>query len=782
MFIHNHYIDDLSSEAQAQVEAVLRRFEEAWLRGERPAINDYLPADPCRRRAVLLELAHTDLEYRLKAGDVIGVETYLQAYPELSADRAAVLDLMAAEKELRCLEQSGPPSTQDSAQLAPGGVWRGPMPRQLGRYELLQPLGSGSFGIVFQAHDTELDRLVAIKLSPLGNRAVPDQVDRFLREVRSTAQLRHPGIVPVYDAGQEKGWCYLVSEFIPGETLARRLKAGRPAFTRTAEVVACIAEALEAAHRQGIVHRDIKPSNILLDPDGRPLLTDFGLAKWSAEEPTLTVKGQILGTPAYMSPEQARGEAYRVDARSDVYSLGAVLYELLTGELPFRGDPRQVLRQVREEEPRPPRRWNDRIPRDLETICLKAMTKEPGGRYATAAALAADLRRFLHGQPVQARPVGWVGRFARWCRRQPAAAALIAALLVGLAGTTWQWRRAEINRAAASREHARAEQNFQEAWRAVTEFAQIGLSQPSGASPELSPLKEALAEKALAYYQDFLEREEVVPERMADVARIYLEIARFYTYILPGKRDQMLDAWRKDRPLWESLARRHPEVVEYQMGQTECAYHLAHFAATPEQGAEALQTLEQTCAFLTRLPPEKWNNSLIQFDLYQAYQWMGLLQRDAGRPAEALKCHQQALAAAKQMARGNPANLSCRAALARSSYHVARAQAEAAHPAEAIRAYQDSAAVWDRLAADFPMVAGYRRDLAACYHNLGNLYRDMGRPAEAVDFYQKALPLREELSRQYPHDPGFRSDWEGTRRNLAQSFTRPRSMSKDNPG
>ncbi len=315
-------------------------------------------------------------------------------------------------------------------------------PYRLGKFELLAELGAGSFGYVFKARDTELDRIVAVKIQRAALAEHDMERARFLREARSAAQLEHPHIVSLYETGETaEGLAYLVSEYIEGRNLEDRLHEGPLPFDEASRVVAKAARGLNAAHSRGVIHRDIKPSNIMLDRLGDPHVMDFGLAKREVGETTVTPDGAIMGTPAYMSPEIALGKAHDVDARSDVYSLGVVLYELLTGERPFTGIRRMLVLQVIEDEPRPPRRLNDKIPRDLEIICLKAMEKAPARRYASAADLAADLERFLSGEPIKARPLSAPERLWRWCRQNQLAASLFVAVVLGAGFGFWHLSR-----------------------------------------------------------------------------------------------------------------------------------------------------------------------------------------------------------------------------------------------------------------------------------------------------------------------------------------------------
>ncbi len=322
------------------------------------------------------------------------------------------------------------PQGSSQAQAVEVGSPTGGSSNQFGKYELLEEAGRGGMGVVYRARQTDLNRTVALKMILASRLASGEDVRRFQQEARAAAGIRHPHIVAIHEVGQVNGQHFFTMDFVVGESLAKILQRGPLPAERATRYIGAVARAVEFLHGQGIVHRDLKPSNILIDERDQPLVTDFGLAKFFQDDAGATQTGLILGTPSYMAPEQARGQSSLVSPRTDVYGLGAVLYELLTGQPPFREDSQlSTILQVLEGEPTPPTLIDKRLPRELERICLRALEKSPDDRYPTAVALADDLDRFLREEPLAIPAVGMRQQLQRWMRRQPALSSHSAGIL-----------------------------------------------------------------------------------------------------------------------------------------------------------------------------------------------------------------------------------------------------------------------------------------------------------------------------------------------------------------
>jgi tetratricopeptide (TPR) repeat protein len=416
----------------------------------------------CRELALvpLVEAVRADQAQRWRAGQRLWAEAYLEAFALLAASPEDALVLIWGEVLLRLERGEAPQPAEygarfprhadtlqaqfelqahlelpsDAPTVVPGESPRagGPPLPDVPGYELLEEIGRGGMGVVYKARQAGLDRLVALKMVLAGAYAGEAERARFRGEALAVARLQHPHVVQVFAVGEHEGHPFLALELLEGGSLAERLRGGPLPPRQAAELAERLARAVQAAHEAGVVHRDLKPANILLGGDGTAKVADFGLAKrLDAAGPTQS--GAVMGTPAYMAPEQAGGRAKEVGPAADVYALGAILYEMLTGRPPFQAEsPLETLQQVLTRDPVGPRRLRPQVPRDLETVCLKCLHKEPAGRYASAAALADDLRRFLDGRPVQARRVGRLGRAWRWCRRRPLVACLCVALALAL--------------------------------------------------------------------------------------------------------------------------------------------------------------------------------------------------------------------------------------------------------------------------------------------------------------------------------------------------------------
>ncbi|HEX4000949.1 MAG TPA: serine/threonine-protein kinase [Pirellulales bacterium] len=422
-----------------ELRGLCHAFEAAWVAKRSPLLEEFLARVPEAQQALFFEeLLRLELFYRKSRGEQISTESLLARFPSFAeCIREALSEASQTEKWSQAPVDSTNalnPIKQRRAAIVEEAI----VGQRFGDYEIRRFIARGGMGVVYEAWQTSLKRPVALKMIRSAEFAHQEEVDRFFAEARAAGRLLHPGIVPVFEVGTQAGRHFFSMEYIEGQSLMHKLRAGPLPAREAAELVRQVAAAVEFAHSRGVIHRDLKPQNILLDASGHPRVTDFGLAKQLTGDDAMTATGQILGTPSYMPPEQASGKLVAVSRLSDVYSLGAVLYALVTGRPPFQaGSPIETLQQVLTQEPVSPRMLNPAVPRDLETIALKCLSKDASRRYASAAKLAEDLGHFLDGKPILARPAGHIERTIRWCRRNPLAAALVCSLfllLVAVAG------------------------------------------------------------------------------------------------------------------------------------------------------------------------------------------------------------------------------------------------------------------------------------------------------------------------------------------------------------
>jgi tetratricopeptide (TPR) repeat protein len=464
-----------------RIDEACDRFEAAWRGGDRPDLRTFLAElEGVARARLLRELLELELEFLSEAGEMPDPRRYRERLPEHvdivdavfarrthtgaprdHLDRPSpadvTIDLPPADEAHAGVMVDVDASTDPSTAVAPPPSAPA---RIIAGYEIQGELGRGGMGVVYKARQIALGRMVALKLIRSAEFATTDELVRFPNEAEAVARLDHPHIVPIFEVGQWRALRFFSMKLIEGSSLDRKLATYTADFAAAARLAALVAEGVHHAHQRGILHRDLKPANILLDDRGTPHITDFGLARRIDSGSDLTQSGLPMGTPSYMSPEQARGDKGSLTTATDVYGLGSILYALLTGRAPFAGTSlAETLDMVRAEPAPAPSRLNGRVPRDLEVICLKCLEKDPERRYKSALDLADDLNRWLSGEPIRARPVGPATRAVMWCRRHPLPATLSGmlaiAVLGGLAGVTWKWREA-----AAARDEAKTINDF----------------------------------------------------------------------------------------------------------------------------------------------------------------------------------------------------------------------------------------------------------------------------------------------------------------------------------
>jgi tetratricopeptide (TPR) repeat protein/tRNA A-37 threonylcarbamoyl transferase component Bud32 len=571
------------------------------------------PSDPATREQALDEVLAGYLQ-ALDAGRRPDRGEWTARHPEL---RSALEEYFAEQDKieglvgtLSAVAQSArldlpAPSTLDETIPADPGSALGRAVLSLGDYELLEPIARGGMGVVYKARDRRLNRLAAVKMLLGGRDCSPVEARRFRNEAEAAALLDHPGIVPIYEVGEHEGQPYFSMKLLEGGSLADRLPRYVAAPREAARLMATVARAVHYAHQRGVLHRDLKPANILLDGEGRPHVADFGLAK-RAGAVELTQSGAVVGTPAYMAPEQASGRKGAVTTAADVYGLGAVLYALLTGRPPFQGEGvLETLEQLATTPPEPPRKSNPAVARDLELICLKCLEKEPQRRYPSAEALADELERCLDGRPLaRTRPVGGAERLWRWCRRSPVLAALTAAVALLLTAV------AVVSTAAYFRLEAANQQE-----RASRVQAEKNLAAARGYQERLGR----------SYHQ--LARRYQVTKQPEQARKIYEEALSTF---------EQMRADQPDEPLYrELLAQTH-----LNLGTVYLHPKLGHASEAPSNRSQARAHYREVLALLeplqTKGVPEH------QYVLAEAHHLLGTLRRDDRQPREALADYEEA--------------------------------------------------------------------------------------------------------------------------------------------
>jgi eukaryotic-like serine/threonine-protein kinase len=659
-------------------------------------------------------------------------------------------------------------------------------------YEILDVLGRGGMGVVYKARQVGLNRLVALKMILAGGHAGHEELHRFQVEAEAVARLQHPNIVQVFEVGQRDGLPFFSLEFVDGGSLARRI-AGEPMPARqAAALLETLARAVHHAHTQGIVHRDLKPANVLLTAQGMPKIADFGLAKRLEVDAGQTGTGAILGTPTYMAPEQAQGRTRDIGPPCDIYALGAILYDLLTGRPPFKGESvLDTLQLVQSVEPVPVRRLQPKVPHDLETITLKCLEKDPKKRYPSANALADDLRRFLDGEPVRARPTPAWERAWKWAKRRPAVAALllvsaaaVLALTVGAvvfagvesglreaadrekdeallqkAEAERQRRRADGQRDEALRQQAIAEKQRQRADGHLQRAFQAGdelLTRVEGRLirvPRMEGVRRELLEKARAFYEGFFEVEGDTPE-----VRLQTGLAHHRLGWIQGKfssHRKALASYEAALPLLKRVAAESPKNPNYLLALGAACNGYAVTLQALGRHADAERNYSEAVAALRRAkdlaPLPRYREQLAA----NLTAWAGCLGKDPGRRGQAEKAYEEALGLLAELCKEYPHEGLYQAQQARTLLNLGALLLPAsAQKAEEV--WGRALKLFEKLAAEHPDAPEYRLGQGETLINLGLARELLERPEQAAGAYGDAIELLEKLVDEYPRTTDFR--------------------------
>ncbi len=628
-------------------------------------------------------------------------------------------------------------------------------------YEMIRKLGQGGMGTVFEARHLQLGRRVALKVVSIAADAAHD---RFLTEAESIAALRHPNIVQLFEVGEHEGLPFVTLELVEGGSLDQVLAKGPQSPCNAALFARSLALALAHAHAQGIIHRDLKPANVLLAPPlekGGPLIpkvTDFGIAKRIGDDDGLTRDGDLLGTPAYMSPEQASGELGRIGPASDIYGLGVILYEMLTGRVPFRGiDVVDTLLLVRTQEPVPPRRLNPSLPRDIETICLKCLEKDPQRRYTSADDLASDLARWLEGRPIFARPVGSAERLRLWAGRRPAIAGLLATIMlvtgVGFSAVVVQWRRAETHLADARRRFDIALEAIEDYYTGVSE--EVLLEQPG-----LDNLRSRLLNSPLAFFRQLQdELRDSQSGRPADLLRIAEAMGKLAEITARiGTSEDAIEVNRRVVSIAQELITKDPREPAYRRVMAQSFQRLGELHYGAGDFERARQKLNAGLREFERLA---YRRKVHLGDLNgqaACHSTLGALEQDSGRHESAALHLSQSVSLRERIVREDPANLDFADDLASTFSDQAILYFVMGRLDDSEKRFLDCLKARKRLVRLRPNSAVLRRDLSSSYNNLGSFYQNTNRLGDALPFSERALEIQEKLVAEQPAVTLYRRD------------------------